>query len=422
MRDRQQTEDVIAKPKISTLTGRLGYARTRLIKSPLFASALLVTILTWEFVVLFLMASRKLFWFDEIYTFHLSNLHPFSFLWRALKAGADSSPPGYYLLLQFAKILPGDPLVTLRLPSILGYLLSLLGVYWFARRKLPAIAGVAVVLLITLSPFRAYALEARCYALLVGFLAISAVLCQRIGEKRFITPLFAVFLGLAVSCHYLAVVAVSCFGVAELTWTLLARRIRWGVWAACLLATSPFFLGLPLLFRFRDIYGKHFWAQPSWNMVTSTYSFYLGLNSTLALVLIAFFGIAAGDSLLRRCRTPGKEAVDERNFSPPEIILVGGFLYFPALLVVLTMLLHGGYTDRYGWPAILGLVLGIAYLFRSLWHKSSSIHLLGALLIAFAFQGKVISSCFPSQAQPGWTIIAGTSWPNSAAPNPVSPW
>lgn len=407
MGDRDQTEDVIAKPKIGVLTGRSGYGSAPLIMSPVFAPALLVIILIWEFGVLFLMAGRKLFWFDEICTFHVSNLHPFSVLWKALQAGADSSPPGYHILLQLAKILPGDPLVTFRLPSIVGYLLTVLGVYWFARRKLPAIAGVAAALLITLSPFRAYALEARSYALLVGFLAISAVLWQRIGEKRLMTPFFALFLALAVSCHHLAVVAVSSFGVAELSWTLLSRRIRWGVWAACLLATSPFFLGLPLLLRFRDIYGKNFWAQPSWNMITSTYSFYLGISSTLALVLIVFFGKVAGGSLLRMCRTPGKGTVDERSFSAPEIILVSGFLYFPALLVVLAKLLHGGYTDRYGWPAILGLVLGLTYLLRPLWHKPASIHLLGALLIAFVVQGGLD---FELLSKPGSAKLDDQRW------------
>ena len=76
--------------------------------------------------------------------------------------------------------------------------MTLLGVYWFVRKRLPAIAGLAGALLITLTPFREYALEARPYALLVGFLAISAVLWQRIGEKRLMTPLFGLFLGLAV--------------------------------------------------------------------------------------------------------------------------------------------------------------------------------------------------------------------------------
>jgi uncharacterized membrane protein len=185
-----------------------GTAFTRQTTSPRFASALLVTVLIWEFSILFLKASSRLFWYDELLTLHVSNLHPFSLLWRALQAGVDGMPPGYYVLVQLARLLPGDPHVTLRLPSLLGYILSLLGVYWFARKRLPVSAGLTAVLLITLSPFRESALDARSYSLLVGFLAISAVLWQRINEKRFMTPLLALFLTLAVSSHHLAVVAI----------------------------------------------------------------------------------------------------------------------------------------------------------------------------------------------------------------------
>jgi uncharacterized membrane protein len=156
-----------------------------------FVPGLLAAIVIWEFGVLLFEASKKLFWYDEIVTFHISGLQPFSLLLSALKAGADAQPLGYYLIARAANMLPGDPLVTLRLPSILGYLMTLLGVYWFVQKRLPAIAGLAAVILIALSPLRAFALDARPYALLVGFFAISAVLWQRIGEKRFMTPLFA---------------------------------------------------------------------------------------------------------------------------------------------------------------------------------------------------------------------------------------
>jgi len=295
-------------------------------------------------------------------------------------------PPGYYALVRFMRMFPGDPLVTLRVPSIVGYLMTLLGVYWFARKRLPAFAGLTAVLLTTLSPFREYALEARSYALLVGSLAISAVVWQRIGEKRLMTPLFALFLTLAVSSHYLAVVAISVFGAAELTRSLLSRRIRWWVWSTFPLATFPFFVSLPILLHFRDVFGKNFWSQPSWGMVMSTYGTYLGLGSTLELVLIALFGLVAGDSLLRMWRAPEDRALDERDFGPHEIVLVGGFLYFPILLVVLTKLMHSGYSPRYGWPAILGMVLGSVYLVRTIWLKPSSIYLLVALLFAFAYQ------------------------------------
>ena len=233
--------------------------------SPRSALTLLGLVLAWEVAVLFLKASQKLFWYDELVTLHISSLQPLSLLWRALQAGADGTPPGYYVFVQLARLFPVDPHVALRAPSVLGYILTLLGVYWFIRKTLPVSAGLVAVILITLSPFREFALEARPYSLLTGFLAVSAALWQRIGEKRFATPAFALFLALAVSCHHLAVIAIPCFCLAELTWTLASRRIRWGVWAAFLFTACPFLLSLPLLMQFREVFGKYFWSRPDWS-------------------------------------------------------------------------------------------------------------------------------------------------------------
>src|SRR5262249_21153528 len=161
-------------------------------------------VLAWEAGALLIIGSQKPLWYDELLTFHVSTLKPFSLLWQALHDGVDGMPPGYYVMVQFANMLPGDPHIILRLPSMFGYLFTLVGVYWFVSKRLPALAGLAAVLLITLSPFRQFALEARSYSLLTGFLAMSAVLWQRIDERPFMKPLFALFLALAVSCHYYA--------------------------------------------------------------------------------------------------------------------------------------------------------------------------------------------------------------------------
>jgi hypothetical protein len=127
-------EAVKASPKRSALADSIRGVCARLIQSPQFVPVLLAAILVWEFGDLLFEASKKLFWYDELLTFHVSGLQPFSVFWSALKAGADGMPLGYYLLIRLVRMLPGDPLVTLRLPSILGYLMTLLGVYWFARK------------------------------------------------------------------------------------------------------------------------------------------------------------------------------------------------------------------------------------------------------------------------------------------------
>ncbi len=411
-------EAVKASPERSALADRARDACARLIQSPQFAPVLLAAILVWEFGDLLFEAGKRLFWYDELLTFHVSGLQPFSVFWSALKAGADGMPLGYYLLIRLVRMLPGDPLVTLRLPSILGYLMTLVGVYWFVRKRLPAFAGLAAVFLTTLSPFRAYAIEARSYALLVGSLAIAAVLWQRIDEKRFMTPLFALFLTLAVVFHYLAVVALAPFGIAELIWTLWSRRIRWKVWAACVLATAPFFMSLPIIQHYKDLFGKNFWSQSNWGMLISTYGFYVGLDPKwavllLTFVLIAFLWLIVDEGLLAVWHTPREASPAEKNFTPAEIILFSVFLCFPALLIVLTKLLHSGYTPRYGWPAILGLVWGTVYLARTVWRKPTSIYVLMALMIAFAYQGvsdvRKLSRARSSTIDERWTSLAELS-------------
>jgi ABC-type multidrug transport system fused ATPase/permease subunit len=366
------------KPIVSASGGRSFWKRV--MASPLLGPLLLASIVAWEFGVLLLKASTRPFWYDELLTFYLSGLQPFSLFWRALSAGVDAMPPGYYLIVRIVRMVPGNPLVTLRLPSVFGYVLTLLGVYWFARKRLSVLAGLTAVLLILLSPFRGYAVEARSYALLVGFLTIAAVLWQRMDERRFMTPLFAVSLAFAVACHTLAVVTILIFGLAELMWTYSSHRIRWGFWTACLFATVPFFLSLPLLLNFHRIVGNSFWSRTQWSWLTATYYLYLSVGEYV-LVLAVLLGIVIGTSLLLALGNSG-DAKSENNFSLPELVLVGGFVFYPALLVVLTRLLNAGYVPRYGWPAIFGLILGFVYLFRSSW--AASVQLLIALLIVFA--------------------------------------
>ena len=401
--------------KLSFRAGNAEYPFARVIRSSRCASALLAWILTWEFFVLLLKASRKPFWFDELCTLHISSLRPLSLLWSALQSGVEGMTPGYYVLVLLGNKLPGDPHVTLRLPSILGYMLTLLGVYCFTRKTLPAFAGLTAVLLITLSPFRDYAIEARSYSLMVGFLAISAVLWQKIDEKRMMMPLFALFLTLAVSCHDVAVVAISAFVLAELTWTLILRRIRWGVWAACVLATVPFFLNIPIIMHLRAITGPHFWSPAKWSVVYTTYADYAGLNWTLAVVFVVFFGTTVVDFMLRILpKLPG--GPPHRLDRVPEIVLVGGFLFYPALLVIFAKVLgNSSYVPKYGWPAILGFALGSVYLLRSIWLRcsSASARLLVALLIAFSLQGygdvRVLDSTIATRMDERWTTLMGLS-------------
>jgi hypothetical protein len=234
-----------------------------------------------------------------------------------------------------------------------------------------------------LSSFRDYALEARSYALWVGFLAVSAIFWQRVGDKRFAVPLLALSLALATSCHYLGVVAILPFAAAELVRTLLWRLIRWDVWATYVLATTPFFVGLPILTAVNKVFGGNFWSPSEWSSAIFTYSAYMDVNWKLMAVLLFTFGFLVGDLMLEALFRARETSVTHYS-KLPQIALVSGFLFYPAILVVFTRLLGSGYAGRYGWPAILGITLGSVFLFRH--RKVYSIHFLSALLVAYSLQ------------------------------------
>ncbi|MGJ5815079.1 hypothetical protein [Paludibaculum fermentans] len=359
-----------------------GSTLARIAASPRLAPAILAILVAWELLILPLAAGRTFFWYDELFTVHVSTLKPFSLIWKALYEGADGMTPPFHAILQVVRVLPLDPMVTLRIPSILGYLLTLCGVYWFTRKRLTGSASLVAVLLIALSPFRGYALEARCYALFVGLLAVAACFWQRIGEKPRFVPLFGVVLAMAVSCHHLAVASISIFGFAELVWSLLNRRVRWGVWIACVLAGAPFLISVPIAMHYREAFGTHFWSLPKWGTFLSTYQLYLGgeVNWALILSLLLVGGVLfALPGVLRRHRAREAEA----GFSLPELALICAFAIYPAWLVLLAMAGRSGYVPRYGLPAMIGLALGVVYLLRPVWRHGHAVVLPGALLIFF---------------------------------------
>jgi len=259
-----------------------------------------------------------------------------------------------------------------------------------------------VVLLIALSPFRAYAIEARSYALVTGLLAVAAATWQRVGEKRLFTLLYGVFLMLAVSCHHLAVVAIAPFAIAELARVLKTRQIRWRIWMANVAAAIPFLVSLPMLLHFAAGFSKNFWSKPTWSTALSTYSEYIGLQPTFLLALVLLLGFLTAEAVRRGWQA--SSASDKFQPQVQELVLLMGFLSYPALLVILTKILGSGYTPRYGWPAILGFALGVVYLFRV--YTLPFVHLAVALLITFAVQ---TSHGLTTAARGAW-ITEDTRW------------
>ena len=67
---------------------------------------------------LFLKASRKCFWYDELFTVYLCRLPDFKHTWAAVMQGADYNPPVLYLFTRGAERVFGEGLIATRLPPV----------------------------------------------------------------------------------------------------------------------------------------------------------------------------------------------------------------------------------------------------------------------------------------------------------------
>lgn len=338
--------------RAGSLTGK---ACERTLQSPKGSLAILAGLMGLSFVARAVSAGAKPFWFDELFTVLMAGLPSMAKVREVLATGADAMPLFYYWLEKQAGMLPLDPHIAFRLPSIAGYVLATVGVYFFARRWLSPAAGLIAALVLALSPFRDYAIEARPYALMVGFLAVGAALWQRIDDGWPYALLLGASLGLGVASHHYTVVALVCFGLAELTVLGLRRRWRWRAWIPLALATGPFWLGLPLLLRFRQVAGPNYWAKPHWTGITSTFPLSgLPLAYFVPLILAILVGLMDWSRLDSEFLS-GSTA--RHGMALPEMVLSGSLLMFPVILLLVTHASGGGYTLRYNWPFIVGFAI-----------------------------------------------------------------
>lgn len=330
-------------------------ALERVIQSPAGSLWLLAGMMSLSLIARAVSAAAKPFWFDELFTVILARLPSMDKVREVLDTGADAMPLFYYWLEKQAGRLPLDPHIAFRLPSVVGYALAVVGVYFFVRRSWNAPAGLAAAMVLALSPFREYAIEARPYALMVGFIAVAAALWQRVEAGLIYPALLAGALGLGVASHHYTVVALIAFGLAEATWLVLRHRWRWRVWVPLGVSTIPFWLGLPLLLRFREVAGPNYWAKPNWTGITSTYPL-----SGLPLAYFVPFCLAGVLGLTQwgwRALATRSQRTETEAELLAQLSLTGALLLFPVILLFVTLATGGGYTLRYNWPFITGFAI-----------------------------------------------------------------
>jgi hypothetical protein len=359
---------------------RLAAHLERLTWQPLLGCALLI----W--LSLAASAARP-FWFDELITFHLARLPDFTTLWAALSKGVDLQPPLFDLATTAAQKLFGASEAATRLPSLAGYLLMTVCLYWFVRRRTNALYGAIAALFPAVTEAFFYSYEARPYALMLGFSAL-ALLCWQeaayastgVQRKLGLVGLW-LSLALAISCHYYCVLVFIPIAIGELVRIVQRRRLDIPMALAAVLAGIVGIVYLPLIRGAMVAQSIH-----PWNSVRLRFLFD-GFQSALypAAVPMAFCFVALW--LLHGFRGATNPAATGTRLTWAETGACLGFVALPVFGYLIGRFVTHMMTERY----VLSLVVGFAILFACTLYRVTGGRAFPGLVLALILVGTFVA-------------------------------
>lgn len=306
---------------------------------------------------LFLKASRKCFWYDELFTVYLCRLPSFKHTWAAVMQGGDYNPPVLYLLTRAAERVFGEGLIATRLPEMVGVWLFGICLYLFVSRRAGRLSGLIAALLPFFTIVQYYAYEARPHGITLAWAGLALICWQRShdGEGRFLWPLgFGLSLTGALLTHVYDVYLVLPFAAVELYYLAKDRRMSWPIASAIalpLIGVLPLYLSLVRMYR--ATVPPTF--APASHSVLRPY-FTEAMSPAIVILLLAIGLLAWGGK--RQSKSP-----DPISLIPPrEILLAALFACIPLLGLAGAILSHGPFLPRYFLSAIAGyaILLGFA--------------------------------------------------------------
>jgi Dolichyl-phosphate-mannose-protein mannosyltransferase len=309
------------------------------------------------FADIFLKASRKLFWFDELFAFYLCRLPTFRDTWSAVTRGADFNPPLFYLLTRFTQRLFGDGLIGTRLPEIIGVWLFCICLFLFVARRTGVISGFIAGAFPFFTLAQYYAYEARAHGMVLGWCGLTLLCWQRNDEGRarylWLTG-FGLSLAGALLTHVCAIYLLVPFAVVEGYSFLVRARVNWGIVTVMALVSSSVILVVyrPLFLAYRSTMSGAF-AAASHDVFDRFLVHVIGPGTMILLLwllLRAWDGKGLGGQESTRVFIPARE-----------VVLALGFAGIPLMGLLGAKISHGPFFDRYFLSSIAAYAIALGF-------------------------------------------------------------
>ena len=288
----------------------------------------------------------KPLWHDELFTFYISHAPSLSVLFSDTRM-IDLNPPLSYLLTRVSFAMFGVNTLTCRLPEMMGFLVAMLSLFLFVRRRAGALYGLLAATLLYTGAAAELTAEARPYGLLLGFGSLSLLGWQKArAHDRLGIPLMLLGgFGMLLS-HVFSVFLWSALAGAEVIRILQRRRIGWALVAAWILPLVCIWTYVPLL---RSHGGGTFPSafQPSIHTIATFYDSWVERDVRCVLLTGLVLVLLAGRQVFRGVSTP---VLTLAEWAATVFVL-------SVPLVILTQLIrsHAAFFPRYTTAGNIGL-------------------------------------------------------------------
>ncbi len=311
-------------------------------------------------------AAYKYLWYDELVTVGVAGFPSLREIIAFFNGGKDTTSATCALLDHFALKLPVSPELSARLPFLGAFLLVIVFVYLFMRRRYPAAYALSTgILLIVSAELRDLAVEARGYALLMAGTALALFCWQTATQKTHnrLPSLLGLWFGLAlaVNAHSFGILLMIPFALAEGVRAVQRRRLDLPVWSALLLfplGLAPVIHGQRLAAR---AYGGNFWSQPQAGFLLWPYKVLLTGTSTFFLGVVFLYALWVGRYRVQRIAR-AEEHAQEGGFTLAEWVLVVALALLPLYALPFSFMVHV-YRTLYVVEFALGFWMVITALF-----------------------------------------------------------
>jgi hypothetical protein len=340
-------------------------------------------------------ASSKLFWFDELFSWYIAKLPSLSEIWKALYEGIDSNPPLHYFLIRASHWVFGTGELATRLPFILGFWLALLFLFLFITKRCGSFMAYLAVVFLCLSSSYEYAFEARPYALVLACCGASIYCWGLAIEGRFRKLALiglSLSLNVALFSNYYAVLLFPPLIIGEGYRSFQSRRVDWSIWISMVAGGAVFIPLVPMMLNYRREYSEFFWSKPTWGLFLKSIDWFFHDPA-----LGGFLGVGCLLGVMKAVGslTPNKQ--NQRiglNIPSHELIAAIILMLLPVIGFVLAKFVTQAYYYRYFLPTVIGIALGLTFLYRRLLQGRL---LITALLLASLFGIFIVKQAVDAQ-------------------------